>query len=320
MKRIAVIHVGLPSNMRQYWEDTISRYDITTKWIEPLTPHGKIMVFCHADTRESRYIEFIDHLKMHGIQYPDDTQAPNYNEQLQEALKSHGMTWSIARIELVYTDQELRSFPFLHLLVERKEIDPFGPSHGTEYDRSTGCPRCGCGATQISPFYAPAKSFPKTGLICASSTETFIADKLADALRRAEVTGVELRQAQSAREREALPWWQIMPRVVLPKMSPATKGITRGSKPPPCPVCMRDGHYNTMKEPESIVYDKQLVDPETLPDIVASWECFAASYLGSPRNPNIRFANPAILIKPSVFDIFHKLKVKHARFEPVRIE
>lgn len=74
-------------------------------------------------------------------------------------------------------------------------------------------------------------------MICSSSTETFIADKLADAFRRAEVTGLELRQALSAREREALPWWQIMPRVVLPKMSAATRGIVDDPTLPPCPVC-----------------------------------------------------------------------------------
>ncbi|QDV91411.1 hypothetical protein RAS2_25100 [Phycisphaerae bacterium RAS2] len=239
-------------------------------------------------------------------------------QALRDTLKRNGIKWS-ERIEHIYTDAELRAFPYLRLTVDRKEIDPSGPSHGTTYDLSNACPQCGCGAVQTSPFYAPAKSLPRTGLLCASNTEVFVAEKLADAFRRAEVTGLELRQVLSAREHEALPWWQIIPRFTMPKLSPATKGIVR-SDPPPCTLCGRDGHFNTMKEPEEIVYSSAEVDAAALPDIVATWECFSVSRIDREDFRNSRFAQPAILLKPSVFDIFRKLKVKHARLAPVQIE
>ena len=222
------------------------------------------------------------------------------------------------RIDHVYTDQERRIFPLLHLMVERGEIHPFGPSHGTTYDLLEGCQRCGCGAVQTSPFYAPRRSFPKTGLIVQSSTETFVAERLADALQCATLTGLELRQVHSHPDREPLPWWQLMPRITMPRMNTATKGLVRGN-PPPCTLCRRDGHYHTAREPETIVYARKDIDCDVLPDVVQTWECFGKSHIEANDFRRSRFAEPAILVQPRVFDIIRKLKVKHARFAPVRI-
>lgn len=239
-------------------------------------------------------------------------------ELLLCTLRAEGIKWS-ERIEHIYSDAELRSFPLLVLGVNRKEIDPYGPSHGTTYDLSNACPQCGSGAVQTSPFYAPAKSFPKSGMICYASTEVFAAEALADGLRRAETTGLELRQVQSSRDNVPLPWWQMIPRSTMPKMSGNTKGITRSEKPPPCPVCQRDGHYHTVKEPMEIIYNSTDVLLDSLPDVVQTWECFGVSGIDRENFRRSRFAAPAILVKPRVFDIFRKLKGKHAHFAPVRI-
>lgn len=140
-----------------------------------------------------------------------------------------------------------------------------------------------------------------------------------EALNRPDVTGLELRQARSSRGHEPLPWWQMLAHQTLPRMSQRTKGIVFDRLTPCCPECQRDGRYHTGQEPEQIVYDDAAVDGAKLPDVVQTWECFAASYKPSPQNPSARYAPPAILLKPRVFDIFRKLKVKHARFVPVRI-
>jgi len=39
------------------------------------------------------------------------------------------------------------------------------------------------------------------------------------------------------------------------------------------------------------------------------------------KDPRLsRFYDPEILVSPKVFDIFRKLKIKHAEFLPVRID
>ncbi len=281
----------------------------TTPWsvlAEMLTTVG-----CHEIVAKGE--NFANHY--HYTFDADDPRLPKLRAALR---KRPEFRWS-ERVEHVYADSELRSFPFVHLIVDRKEIAPFGPRHGTTYDLGRACPVCGTGAVQISPFYSPDRAFPKSGLIVKSSTETFVAEALAEALRRAEITGLELRQVRSSRDHGPLPWWQIIPVHTMPKMDKATKGLIHGS-PPPCSSCRRDGHYHTTQQPEGIVYAKKDVDPDALPDIVQTWECFGKSRIDRDDFKQSRLAEPAILVKPRVFDIFRRLKVKHAVFSPVRIE
>lgn len=236
---------------------------------------------------------------------------------LRSLLSRERIEWS-ERIEDHYDDSELRSFPLLDLSVDRKEIDPYGPTRGTTYDLSTGCPQCGTGATQTSPFLAPPRSLPKTGLLCASSSETFVATPLADALRAEDVSGIELRQVLSSTDRTPLPWFQIVSSFEMPKMAPSTKGIIRSSTLPPCPRCQRDGHYHTPEERLQIVYDSASLTVGELPDVVHTWECFGRSGIHAENFRYSRFAPPLILVNRKVFEIFRAMRVKHARFTPVR--
>lgn len=223
------------------------------------------------------------------------------------------------RVDHIYTDAELRACPFLRLIIARAEIGPFGPKYGTTYDLASGCGECGSGAVQTSPFYAPASALPKTGLVCCSSTEAFVAEPVVDALRCAEVTGLELRQVQTPREHSPLPWWQIIPKFTMAKVGPATKGLIQDASLPPCPRCRRDCHCQMPEEPEELAYSRAEVNPNALPDVVQTWERFGRSVINREDFKRSRFAEPAILIKPSVFDILRKLKVKQVFFTPVRV-
>ena len=308
MKIIAIGSAALPPGEREYWGRIVAQHCSKVKWYEALNEKARPFVICTFDTSDPRYTAFLTILEERGIEWSE-------------------------RIEHAYTSEELRSFPFVNLEIERALIAPGGPSHGTTFDLSKGCPDCGCGAVQTSPFYAPPKSFPKTGLICQSSSEKFIAKPVVDAFRRAEVTGVELRQVLSYRDRAPLPWWQIIPHVTMPKMSSATQGIVQNDPPPvgeirgeavliddrPCPKCRRDGHFHTTKAPPEIFYNRDEVDADELPDVVATWESFGISGIDKEFRYS-RFTDPLLLIKPAVFDILRELKVKHARFNPVRIE
>lgn len=320
MKRIARVHVGIPPDTRKTWEDIISRYVGKAKWIEPLRREtGKTAIYCEMDMADPRYAAFLTLLQQRGMQYPDDTRAADYKERFEAVLHSKGVTWSIGPIDHIYTDAELRACPFVHVIIARAEIRAFGPKYDTTYDLASACRECGSGAVQTSPFYAPVKSMPKSGLVCRSSTEYFVAEPVVDAMRRAEVTGLELRQVLSSGEHKPLPWWQIIPKVTMPKVSPATKGLIQDESLPPCPLCRRDCHCHVFLEPEELAYSKTEVDPDALPDVVQTWERFGRSVINREDFKRSRFAEPAILIKPSVFDILRKLKVKQVFFTPVRV-
>ena len=259
-----------------------------------------------------------------------DGDDPTLNK-LRALLKQEGIEWS-EREEHIYTDDELRSFPLLTIGVDRKPIQGGGPEYGTTYDLTRGCLHCGTGAIQTSPLMIVLSGLPKKGLLCATCLdEILVAERLALALKEAEITGLELRHAHFYRNDEPLPWWQMISDYCMPKMSPATRGIVLSEtdhveRPdfiipaePPCHKCKRDGRFGTPDEPEQIVYSLTDVDPDSIPDVVHTWDCTGKSMKYPPKGQFPRYRQPMILVKPKILDIFRRLKVKHVTFGPIRI-
>jgi len=234
---------------------------------------------------------------------------------LRSALRKAGFEWDEIE-EHIYTDAELRCFPFLWLLVRRRLFDGGGTEFGTEYDMSPGCPHCGTGAVQISPLMVPRGGPPGTGLVCATYYGHILLGKeLATALRTAGVSGLELRQARSHRGRKPLPWWQMIGTHTMPPVAPGTKSVLRDVGG--CPACERD--MWAMKPPLEITYERSQADPSSLPDVVATWECYGCSSLRDEVKPHLQWgpAQPLILVHVKVFDIFRRLQAKQADFLPV---
>jgi len=253
--------------------------------------------------------------------YTFDVGDPCFQDLLR-LLHSTKLDWS-ERHEHLYTNAELRRFPLLILRIVRKSIDGGGPEHNTEYDVSAACPRCGTGAVQTSPLMVPLSELPKGGSVCRTHRgHVLVASELAEALRHAAVSGIELRQARLYQNNEPLDWWQIISTYTMPRMSPKTMGIVRDTDPGwGCPVCGRDCYGETMDPPTEIIYDRCQADPAALPDVVQTWECFGRSMLhDDPQRHLIRgFAQPMILVKPKVLDILRERKVTSVCFSPVRI-
>ncbi|MCK6456732.1 MAG: hypothetical protein L6Q92_09415 [Phycisphaerae bacterium] len=226
------------------------------------------------------------------------------------------------RFDEEYTDAELRTYPMLGLGCARASIDEGGPQRGVEYDLSAGCPRCGTGAIQTSPLLVWAGKLPKHRRLCSTHRgHRLIRDDLAEAIIAAGIGGAELRQVRSVGRKALLPWRQILPEFTMPRMSRHSTNLGRDTAPGwGCPVCERDMHVALHRRPLDIAYDRSAVAPETLPDIVQTWECFGRSLLhDDPKRGLIRgFAQPKILVKPRVFELFRELNVKEADFRPVR--
>lgn len=234
------------------------------------------------------------------------------------------------RIEHVYTDAELLTYPLLNFGVNRKPIESGGVEYGTVYDLSKACPHCGTGAVQTSPLMLRRAELPKKGLLCETCIgQKLVSTKIADVLKSSGLSGLELRQACSYRDKEPLPWWQMIARYVMTRISSRSESLIRDTEPlfratdPKwgCTVCERDMYATKGGLPLDIVYERNQVDPEQLPDVVQTWECFGRSVLRDDpeRGLQMGFAQPLLLVKPKVFDLFRKRKVRGAGFSPVRI-
>jgi hypothetical protein len=239
---------------------------------------------------------------------------------VREFARCNAVTYS-ERLEHEYSDDELCESRLLCLTVDRAEIDVTGPKYGARYELCDACSRCGTGAVQTSPLFLPTAVAPKKGMICeAGMGEFIVAERLATAMGATGAAGLELRQVLSHPDGKPLSWFQLIVGPQLPEMSAKTTGIIRSEKLPPCPKCHRDGHYHAANVPAEIVYDEENLNLESLPDAARTWECFGRSVRHPTDLAQSWFAPPLILVSPKLFDVFRRMKVREARFEPVRIE
>ena len=239
-------------------------------------------------------------------------------DQLQASLTEHGVGWHF-RKELVFSERELREATLLHMRVARSPKASGGAEAGTTYDLSSGCPRCGTGATQTSALILRKAQTPTSGKIFVTAHETMLASEVAHLLNEQMVTGVELREAVAWRTGEPLGWHQLIPTDVMPPWSAKTTG---GDTESPCPRCNRDGHFDSPTEPLRITYRaSDLGYVESLPDVTSTWERFGNSWITPPSEHHIplAFAHPLILVRPRVRALLREAQVTRLQYEPITI-
>ncbi len=236
-------------------------------------------------------------------------------DHLRAALSRAGVEWSERR-EHIYNMTELLASPLLQIIVRTAERGDLGPKYGTEYDMSHACPLCGTGAIQTSPLYLKPSEIPGKGTIFQTyDHEKLVSLEVANALKSAGVSGIELRPSRSYKAHVDLPWVQLLAHEQLPPMSPTSRGILREN---PCPLCGRDGYFGSAHEPSEIEYSADQVAIDSLPDAVYTYEYFGKSRLEVPFTKSY-FARPLLLVKPKVFEVLLQQKVRGVEFVPVSI-
>lgn len=280
---------------------------VLVSFVAPDKPWGALStIFADAGLYEAMHA---GPMSLYALTLPRESQELR---GLLDGLRKNEIDW-LELLERSYTDDELRRFPFL-VLISRKEQGLGGPTYGTEYDLSTGCVRCGSGATQTSPLFLRARDLPETGgALRTTDGEIVVAHDVQSALSENRMAGGWLRRVHEAKSRRPLDWWQIVPEVELPPMAPSSRGVTCEGM---CPVCQRDGHFATRAEPYALKYGA--LAPDDLPDLVRTRELFGVSRIAS-RLEESHFAQPLIVMKPTVLDVLRTAQVRSVEFQPVEL-
>jgi hypothetical protein len=204
-------------------------------------------------------------------------------ERLRDRLGSKVIDWS-EQPALLYRATELDHAPLFWVTTRVLISDNADVRRDGQLDLIAGCPRCGTGSAEITALVLPESAVPaNTSLFTTHAGDTLISDALAQHLRPYIGTSARLTRALRLPDRVPLPWWQIMPLVTLPPMSPESRGMIRHAVGlrQPCPVCRRDGYFWS-GEPVEIRYDAQALDPANLPDIAVSWERLGYGNIDQP--------------------------------------
>ena len=248
-------------------------------------------------------------------------------EAFRSAIAGEGLT-RVERREYVFTKAELDAAQLLLLMVNRAPLLGGGVEDGTQYDLSRGCPHCGTGSVQTSPLFVQKSAVRQTtGLRQTVFGDTVLSRRLADALVAERMRGIRLGQVLSGRTGEPLALHQLFATEELPPWSARTTGGEVGDRQ--CRICKRDGHFDSMKDPLLVAYERSEVDPQTLPDLVQTWEYFDYSWTSDERLREVgyppakalpvRLANPMLICKQELRAVLAHYRVPGLRFEPVTL-
>jgi len=253
-----------------------------------------------------------------GFTHRFDHGDPEF-EYLKSELSARGITFH-ERTERVYDQEELRRFPLLLLRVGRS-LDVDAKECGTAYDLSFACPACGTGAMQTSPYCLPAQGVANDmGFVKGPKGELFVGNSLRQVLDDLKIANVELRGVRYRDSNAPSALWQVICTFVMPPMSEATSGVIRDARMPPCPSCMRDGHYFSDEVPVDVVYSRESVRKLRVPDWSVTWERFGRSNKTPTAGRTVGYAYPFHLISSRLFDVFTGLRVMNLEYIPVKFD
>jgi len=192
--------------------------------------------------------------------------------------------------------------------VNHKNIDG-GPLRGTQYSLEKACNKCGSGALRISPLILPLSSSTKNKMFATLDREIIISEELRDELIN---HGINCFDQVLNTKKSFVPFYVLVPELVLPPFSQNTKGFERERA---CAVCGRDGYFNIPRVPLEIHYDN-IEEATKSKDLLCTYELFGLSIIREPFKESA-FAAPKHIISERFKEILEKMKVKNIDFEPV---
>jgi hypothetical protein len=151
------------------------------------------------------------------------------------------------------------------------------------------------------------------GIVQTLRGEYLVHEGMAVTLRDSEISGLELRRAESSRG-QPLPWYQLIATHALPAMVPSSRGILVEGQ---CPHCRRDGYFGSPTEEMQPRYPQPNLKAPY--DVMRSWEHFGNSRLTEPFDQS-HLASALLLVRPKVMELLLEMGFRGIRFKPVEIE
>jgi len=251
----------------------------------------------------------------HKIDLPDEATA----QRLTFAAAANGLLEPLIQRAFDPSVKELRAAPLLRMSAGGSAAANGHPRKHTTYDDAPACRNCGAGLVQTSPFQLLKSEIPKKAHAAAIGDEIILHQDVVSAVEAAQLTGVSFRAVLDKSGAE-LPWLQLVIGKTMPSLLASSRGMIRGraGAEQPCPLCKRDGWFGTMHDPYIPAYSKAAL--ETMPDVAWTYEMFGTGAWGTPVHGKRRLANRRIIVRPSVYELMKKLKVRGLRFGIVRVE
>ena len=252
---------------------------------------------------------------LHKIELPNEKVA----RRLTIAAKLHDLDPPTIQRYIDPTHKELAAAPLLVLRAFGPGTDRGHPREGTSYDDSQACRECGAGLLQTSPLRMRKTDLPKAALATGAADELLLHDSIAGVVTSLGFTGVSLRPVLDTAS-APVAWQQVVVDQTMPPMLLTARGMTRGrtSGERPCSRCGRDGWFNTQADPFMPAYARSVLD--TMPDFAWTYELFSTGAWANPIHGKRSLASRVLIVRPRVYAALKPLKLRNARWLPVRVD
>lgn len=196
--------------------------------------------------------------------------------RLREALIACGAT-TTERWERTFTPSEAAQAPAVWLGVGRAPRGEGGARHGTEFDLSDACMRCGAGIVQTSPLIVLKSELPRG----AAQVWTTMGGEILLGPSAAQpwfgVDGLNLVEARLP-DNKTTGWFQLIPTSSpMVPMAATTCGIRREGL---CPICTRSGFFHAADVPVDLRFPA--MSERQLDRVRPTWEWFGNGVLRDP--------------------------------------
>jgi hypothetical protein len=217
------------------------------------------------------------------------------------------------------TPRELAAAPLLLLRAGGPGTTRGHPRDGTSYDDSHGCPECGAGIMQASPFRVRKSELPKSFLAAGVADDLLLHESVAGIVASAGMRGMTLRPVLDP-SGAAIPWFQVVVETTLPPMLASSRGMIRGraSGERPCARCGRDGWFDTTADPFIPSYPRSVLD--TMPDAAWTFELFGTGAWAEPVHGKRWLASRRMIVRPRDYAALKALKLRGVRWFPAHVE
>lgn len=232
--------------------------------------------------------------------------------RLLERLRADGINVS-TRLDREYSKEELDAADWLVMRTATAGLLG-GVDFGQTYDFIESCSVCGAGAQPQAPLMVELGKMGKKDIDHLIYEQYFIiSNRLAEAIRAAAFTGVELELVKSQRSpiSKQYSWLRIINE--LPPMDHTTTGYVVED---PCPTCGRGGHFNSGVEAEVPVYRSF---PLNAHDFNATWEYFGTwQQVRSPLQNQPVGGGRGTIVSGQVRRVFQQLRIPRMVWIPVQ--
>ncbi|HVK66460.1 MAG TPA: hypothetical protein VM694_18380 [Polyangium sp.] len=236
---------------------------------------------------------------------------------MQELLLAYKRDWLEHRWD-EYTDEEYEAAPLIVVQALAENHVVGGPRFYTEYDLSNACPACGAGMRQTGAYMLDGAGPSMIGLgqfrAVSSYSEIIVDQPLAEALARANLSGLSLRSVFAIQPDEApveLIWKQLWASHTLPPLSPRSTGIDFDSA---CKTCRR----GKLDATSPVRFAYRTKDLEGAQDVNRMWEHFGYVRWNGDLKTAVLW-QPKFLVTPKVWRIFRDAGVTGFQWLPIRV-